>query len=121
MIAPTRAHPKLTSLQSKYLTALRDGKKTGKQMRRRLRRWGVRRSNGAFYRVIQRLKRRDLVTAEPAPPPKTKYRGPECFYELTANGRLVVGPKLTLLQSDVDRLTEQQCREQIEQARACLG
>ena len=121
MIVPTRTQPKLTARQCLYLTALRDGKKTGKQMRGRLRRWGVRGSNGSFYRVVQRLKRRALIKSKHVGTSKPSYKGQEYYYELTARGFEVAGPKLELLKRGKNGPAEQQWRQQIEQARACLA
>ena len=121
MIAPTHDHPTLTDLQCEYLHALRDGKKLGKQVRGRLRRRGVRGSNSTFYRVMQRLKRRDLIKSEPAPRPKINYRGPEYFYLLTDAGHALVGPKLELHRGGGKKVRNKALRRELERVRACLG
>jgi DNA-binding PadR family transcriptional regulator len=117
--AVSRSKP--TDLQRKYLKALKDGKQTGKQMRRRLRRWGVRGSNGAFYRVVQRLKRDDLIKSEHVRKTDGEYRGQEYYYELTAAGSDLAGPKLELLKSEHKRPVKNAFRRAIQRARACVG
>ena len=82
MITPTRGQPVVTPLQCLYLATLADGKLTGRQMRNRLRLRGVLCNQGAFFRVIQRLKRANLVTAERVPHKKGAPRGPQCAYRL---------------------------------------
>ena len=121
MIAPTQPQPKLTELQCLYLTALRDGKRTGKQMRGRLRRWGVRGSNNAFYRVVKRLKQRALIKSEHLRKADDDYRGQEYYYELTSAGDEVAGTKLELLKSGATRRMNEAFRREIERVRACLG
>jgi DNA-binding PadR family transcriptional regulator len=121
MTIATRSDQQVTPLQCEYLQALSDGRKTGKQMRGRLRRKGVRGSNGVFYRAVQRLKNRGLITTELPRKGSWKYRRQERFYILTAAGRGVVGPKLEVVKSESACLPEDRCRNKIERARACLG
>ena len=121
MITPSRMFPELTPRQCEYLQALRDGRKTGKQMRARLRRRGIRGSNCVFYRSIQRLKNRGLIKTERPKKGSWKYRPQERFYKLTAAGSAVVGPRLELVNGGESRSVGQDFRAQIERARACLG
>ncbi len=120
MLTPTPPKPEPTPLELTYLDALRDGKKLGKQMRGRLRRWGVRGSKGAFYGVMKRLMDNGLVRSERAPRSKGPYRGPERYYELTDAGCDAFGPKLELVKDDDSRRADEECRKEIERARACL-
>ena len=123
MIAPTRPQPKLTDLQYEYLNALRDGKKLGKQMRGRLRRWGVRGGNGAFYRVVKRLKDNGLIKSKRVPKSKRGTRPQEFFYELTDAAGALVGPKLELHRGGGKKVRNKALRRELERerVRACLG
>ena len=119
MITPTRKRRKPTLLQRKYLSALQGGRKKGKLLRRRLRSRGVQCSDGAFYRVMQRLKNADLVRTEPVPKPRTKWRGPQCYYELTPAGQKFAGPKLQVVKGRPRRRPGMTLREMIAQGRVC--
>lgn len=121
MTTATASDHQVTDLQLKYLNALSDGRKLGKQMRRRLRRWGVRRSNGAFYRVIQRLKRDGLVKSEHVRKSDEDYRGHEYYYELTDAGSRLVGPKLALRKRGAAIVVNETLRKLANRVRACFG
>ena len=79
--------PTVTPLQFAYLEALYDGKKTGKEMRAKLSRRGVRKSPIAFYRTIRWLKNATLVTSSKSATETGGYLGPVCVYRLTKAGR----------------------------------
>ena len=121
MVVVTSPNREVTELQLKYLTALRDGKKLGKQMRGRLRRWGVRGGNGAFYRVVKRLKDNGLLKSERVPKSKRGTRPQEFFYELTHEGSDVAGPELVLFQRGPKRRRKVGKTEQTKRARARVG
>lgn len=82
-----RTLPSVTLLQFAFLDVLWNGFQTGKEMRCRLERRGVYEGNVAFYRVIQRLKEADLVTAWRIDRDEEDYPGKQCCYELTEAGR----------------------------------
>jgi len=121
VIAPTRTQSELTARQCEYLEALRNRKRTGKQMRGWLRRRGIRGSNVVFYRAIQRLKNRGLIKTERPKKGSWKYRPQERFYALTAAGSASVGPKLKLLNGGESRRVGQDFSKQLERARTCSG
>ena len=121
MTIAKRPERELTHLQVTYLSALRDGKKLGKQLRGRLRRRGVRGSNGSFYRVIKRLKDNGLVNSERVPEEMAEHRRQEVFYELTDTGSAAVGPKLELVKDDGREPADGRCRDETKGVRACLG
>jgi len=111
----------LSAVHREYLKALSDGRRTGKQLRGRLRRNGVRGRNGAFYRLMQRLKAKGLVTSIPVRDINVDYRGPECFYELTDLGWQALEPKLELVDGEANQGDDCEANATSEQVRACLG
>jgi hypothetical protein len=84
--SPSPDLPIVTPLQFAFLTALAGKALTGEQMRTELARCGVHRSRPAFFRVIQRLKQANLVSADRIPRPEGESPGAQCVYELTRDG-----------------------------------
>ncbi len=56
-------------------------------MRTELARCGVRKSKDAFFRVMQRLKQANLVSATRIPRPEGESPGAQSLYQLTREGR----------------------------------
>ena len=60
-MSPSRQLPALTHLQFVIVGALLAGERPGKELRRDLARYGVRRTAAAFYQMMARLERDGLV------------------------------------------------------------
>jgi hypothetical protein len=86
MTSPRRPPPIVTPLQFAFLAVLSDRTLTGKQMRAELAQCGVDKKEAAFFRIIQRLKQENLVTATRIPRDRDEYRGAQSSYELTPRG-----------------------------------
>jgi len=84
--SPSRELPLVTPLQFAFLTVLTESALTGSQMRAELAGCGVHKSKDAFFRVMQRLKGADLVTASRIPRPEGEAPGAQAVYELTGDG-----------------------------------
>ena len=63
-MSPSRQLPALTHLQFVILGALLAGERPGKELRRDLARYGVRRTAAAFYQMMARLEDAGLVSGE---------------------------------------------------------
>ena len=94
----------VTPTQFAFSTVLTERALTGKQMRAELARCGVHRSELAFYRVIQRLKQENLVTARRIPRDEGEYRGAQSRYELTQAGNEAVAVMRGLYRKAARRL-----------------
>ncbi len=60
---------------------------TGKEMRAELSYCGWPKRKAAFFRVIQTLKQANLIDATRIPREEDEYRGAQCLYQLTREGR----------------------------------
>jgi len=83
---PRRQHM-VTPLQFAFLTVLTEKPLTGKQMRAELAENGVHKTADAFFRVMQRLKQENLVSARSIARDEGEYRGAQSVYELTQTGK----------------------------------
>ena len=79
--------PTASQLQCAFLAVLYLGPCTGREMRARLARRRVGGSAVAFFRVIQRLKKSELISAEKIDREPDEYPGKQCRYKLTRAGR----------------------------------
>ena len=86
MTSPSRELPLVTPLQFAFLTVLTESAFSGNRMRAELARCGVFKSKDAFFRVMQRLKEANLVTASRIPRPEGEPPGAQSVYELTRDG-----------------------------------
>ena len=120
MIAPTRRRRDLTDVEREYLRALADGERKGKDMRERLREYGVYEDRMKFYRVMQWLKHTGHVEAERIARDEGEYRGSQCIYTLTAAGKVEIGLPLECGEPQETACSDAECREQIERGRLCL-
>jgi DNA-binding PadR family transcriptional regulator len=85
-MSPSRQLPALTHLQFVILGALLAGERPGKELRRDLARYGVRRTAAAFYQMMARLEDANWVTGSYTQQIVDRQIIKERCYRITASG-----------------------------------
>jgi len=85
-MSPSRQLPALTHLQFVILGALLAGERPGKELRRDLARYGVRRTAAAFYQMMARLEDANWVTGSYTQQIVDRQIIKERCYRITAAG-----------------------------------